>query len=130
MGFRKSNLILSTSAVIPCQHNMFTFEILKSDESTDARLGMMTTAHGVVDTPAFMPVATQATVKSLSPQEIQDMGFEIIIVNAYHMYLRPGHRTVEKLGVSMKVEPIIGSPPIPTEVDCPMPSSESCQTAS
>ncbi|MCH7949666.1 MAG: tRNA guanosine(34) transglycosylase Tgt [Candidatus Dadabacteria bacterium] len=77
---------------------MFTFEILKSDESTDARLGKMTTAHGVVDTPAFMPVATQATVKSLSSEEIQDLGFEIIIVNAYHMYLRPGHRTVEKLG--------------------------------
>ncbi len=77
---------------------MFTFEILKSDESTDARLGKMTTAHGEVDTPAFMPVATQATVKSLGPEEISDMGFEMLIVNAYHLYLRPGHRTVEKLG--------------------------------
>ncbi len=77
---------------------MFTFEIHKKDESTKARLGQMTTAHGVVDTPAFMPVATQATVKSLSPEEIQEMGFQMVISNAYHLYLRPGHRTVEKLG--------------------------------
>jgi len=77
---------------------MFTFEIHKKDESTKARTGQMTTAHGVVDTPAFMPVATQATVKSLSPQEILDLGFQMVISNAYHLYLRPGHKTVEKLG--------------------------------
>jgi len=77
---------------------MFTFEIHKKDESTNARLGQITTAHGVVDTPAFMPVATQATVKSLSPEEIQEMGFQMIISNAYHLYLRPSHKTVEKLG--------------------------------
>ena len=77
---------------------MFTFDIHKRDDSTNARIGRMKTAHGVVDTPAFMPVATQATVKSISPDELYDMGFQMVISNAYHLYLRPGHKTVEKLG--------------------------------
>ena len=77
---------------------MFTFDIHKRDDSTNARIGRMKTAHGVVDTPAFMPVATQATVKSISPDELYDMGFQMVITNAYHLYLRPGHKTVEKLG--------------------------------
>ncbi len=77
---------------------MFRFEILKNDSGTNARLGRIHTAHGTVDTPAFMPVATQATVKSLSPAEVESLGFEMVIVNAYHMYLRPGHKVVEKLG--------------------------------
>lgn len=77
---------------------MFTFEILKNDESTKARLGKITTAHGEVDTPAFMPVATHATVKSMTSHEIQDMGFQMLISNAYHLYLRPGHKIIEKLG--------------------------------
>jgi len=58
----------------------------------------MKTAHGVVDTPAFMPVATQGTIKSISPDELDEMGFQMVISNAYHLYLRPGHKTVEKLG--------------------------------
>jgi len=77
---------------------MFTFEIQKSDETTKARLGKMYTAHGAVDTPAFMPVATQATVKSISPDELNNMGVQMVISNAYHLYLRPGHKIVEKLG--------------------------------
>jgi queuine tRNA-ribosyltransferase len=77
---------------------MFKFEIQKNDTPTGARLGKMHTAHGIVDTPAFMPVATQAVVKGLSPEEVCDMGFQMVIVNAYHMFLRPGHKTVEELG--------------------------------
>ena len=77
---------------------MFKFEIQKKDAATGARLGKMHTAHGTVDTPAFMPVATQAAVKGLSPEEVLDMGFQMVIVNAYHMFLRPGHKTVEELG--------------------------------
>ncbi len=77
---------------------MFKFEILKTDESTGARLGRMTTAHGVVETPAFMPVATHATVKSMTSDEIRDMGYNLIIANAYHLYLRPGHKVIENLG--------------------------------
>ena len=77
---------------------MFKFEIETKDTGSGARLGAIHTAHGTVDTPAFMPVATQAAVKGLSPEELYDMGFQMIIVNAYHMFLRPGHKTVEELG--------------------------------
>jgi queuine tRNA-ribosyltransferase len=77
---------------------MFRFEILKEETGTRARLGSIHTVHGTVDTPAFMPVATQATVKTLGPDEVEALGFRMIIVNAYHMYLRPGHETIEKLG--------------------------------
>lgn len=77
---------------------MFKFEILKKDNGTNSRLARMHTAHGAVDTPAFMPVATQGAVKALSPDEVADMGFQMVIVNAYHMFLRPGHKTVRELG--------------------------------
>ena len=77
---------------------MFKFEILKKESGSGARLGSIHTPHGIVDTPAFMPVATQATVKSLSPEEVESLGFQMIIANAYHMYLRPGHEVIKKLG--------------------------------
>jgi queuine tRNA-ribosyltransferase len=66
------------------------FELLKSDSSTKARLGKLTTAHGVVDTPVFMPVGTQASVKALDPRELREMGTQIILGNTYHLNLRPG----------------------------------------
>jgi len=65
---------------------------------TSARLGEMVTPHGIVHTPAFMPVGTQGTVKSMLPEEIRNCGAEIILSNTYHLYLRPGHETVKKLG--------------------------------
>lgn len=77
---------------------MFKFEILKECTKTEARLGRIHTAHGTIETPAFMPVATQGSVKAMTPKEIETLGFEIVVVNAYHMYLRPGHRKVEELG--------------------------------
>jgi queuine tRNA-ribosyltransferase len=77
---------------------MFKFEILNKDRSTKARRGIIHTAHGSVETPAFMPVATQGSVKAMTPIEVENLGFEIIVVNAYHLYLRPGFRTVESLG--------------------------------
>jgi queuine tRNA-ribosyltransferase len=77
---------------------MFKFEILKEDGTTKARHGIIYTTHGSVETPAFMPVATQGSVKAMTPLEIERFGFEIIVVNAYHLYLRPGFKTVEKLG--------------------------------
>jgi len=76
----------------------FSFELLKKDSATSARLGKMITPHGVVDTPAFMPVGTQGTVKSLRPEEIANCGAQIILGNTYHLYLRPGHDTIQKLG--------------------------------
>jgi len=66
------------------------FELLKSDTSTKARLGKLNTAHGVVDTPVFMPVGTQASVKTLDPRELHEMGTQIILGNSYHLNIRPG----------------------------------------
>lgn len=76
----------------------FGFNLVKKDTGSSARLGKMITAHGIVNTPAFMPVGTQATVKSLTPEQIQSCGAEIILGNTYHLYLRPGHETIKKLG--------------------------------
>ncbi len=77
---------------------MFKFEVIKKDKDTGARIGRIYTDHGIITTPAFMPVATRASVKGMTPDEVRDLGFEIVVVNAYHMYLRPGHITVKELG--------------------------------
>jgi len=74
------------------------FEILKADKNSGARLGRCHTAHGVFHTPAFIPVGTQATVKSMTPEELRKMGAEIILSNTYHLYLRPGHERIRRLG--------------------------------
>jgi queuine tRNA-ribosyltransferase len=66
------------------------FELLKTDPSSKARLGRLTTPHGVVDTPVFMPVGTQASVKALDPRELLEMGTQIILGNTYHLNIRPG----------------------------------------
>ncbi len=66
--------------------------------SEHARLGKLETRRGSVNTPAFMPVGTQATVKAMSPEELKEAGAEIILANTYHLYLRPGHETVRSLG--------------------------------
>lgn len=76
----------------------FRFEIIKKDLSTGARLGRIETAHGSLSTPAFLPVGTQGTVKSLTPEELLEIGVEGILGNTYHLYLRPGHETIQKLG--------------------------------
>ncbi len=69
-----------------------------SDGSTRARAGRLTLTHGVVETPQFMPVGTNATVKALSPDDLRDAGATIILSNTYHLYLRPGHERIERLG--------------------------------
>ncbi len=69
-----------------------------SDGSTRARVGLLTLGHGVVETPQFMPVGTNATVKALSPDDIRDVGATIILSNTYHLYLRPGHERIQRLG--------------------------------
>ena len=74
----------------------FSFEILET--FGEARTGILQTPHGSVDTPAFMPVGTQATVKALSPQDVKETGAAIIVVNTYHMAMRPGIEVVENLG--------------------------------
>ncbi|MDP3259740.1 MAG: tRNA guanosine(34) transglycosylase Tgt, partial [Thermodesulfovibrionales bacterium] len=72
------------------------FELLNKD--ANARLGIISTRCGQINTPAFMPVGTQATVKAMSPDELKEIGAEIILCNTYHLYLRPGHKTISSLG--------------------------------
>jgi queuine tRNA-ribosyltransferase len=74
------------------------FELLKTDAHTRARLGKLTTAHGVVDTPVFMPVGTQASVKALDPRELLEMGTQIILGNTYHLNIRPGLDIIRAAG--------------------------------
>jgi queuine tRNA-ribosyltransferase len=76
----------------------FTFELLGAERASGARRGRITTAHGVVETPAFMPVGTQATVKTLLPQEVRATGAQIILANTYHLMLRPGLQTLVAAG--------------------------------
>lgn len=72
------------------------FTVLKS--SSDGRLGKITTDHGVIHTPAFVPVGTQATVKSVSPEELKSLGVQLYFVNTYHMMIRPGVKVIKKIG--------------------------------
>jgi queuine tRNA-ribosyltransferase len=74
----------------------FAFALLARDGA--ARRGRLTTAHGVVETPAFMPVGTQGSVKSLSPDDLREAGAQIILGNTYHLLVRPGHELVRELG--------------------------------
>jgi queuine tRNA-ribosyltransferase len=75
----------------------FSFAVQQSDP-TGARRGILTTPHGTVQTPFFMPVGTQASVKALRNEALEEIGAEIILANTYHLYLRPGHEAVRKLG--------------------------------
>jgi queuine tRNA-ribosyltransferase len=75
-----------------------TYELIKTCAQTGARLGRVHTPHGVIDTPTFMPVGTQATVKSMSPEELKTLGAQIILSNTYHLFLRPGHELVKEAG--------------------------------
>lgn len=74
------------------------FEIVKEDKATRARIGRLYTKAGIIETPVFMPVGTQATVKTLSPHELYEIGVDIILANAYHLYLRPGNKLVKSFG--------------------------------
>lgn len=74
------------------------FELIKTDSKTKARAGLMKLKHGVVETPIFMPVGTRATVKTMTPDELKDLGAQIILSNTYHLHLRPGEDIVHKAG--------------------------------
>jgi len=74
------------------------FSVVKYDRSCQARAGVLRTAHGTIQTPIFMPVGTQASVKTLSPADLGDIGAQIILNNTYHLYLRPGAELVRKAG--------------------------------
>ncbi|MGH7360791.1 MAG: tRNA guanosine(34) transglycosylase Tgt [Candidatus Methylomirabilales bacterium] len=76
----------------------FRFEVRATDPDTGARRGRLTTPHGTVETPAFIPCGTQATVKTLSPRDLEEEGVELILCNTYHLALRPGAETIAGLG--------------------------------
>lgn len=89
---------INKGETIKIQGKELSFEVTKSCPSTEARAGMLTTPHGMVPTPAFIPVGSQATVKSLTPHEFSALGTKIVLGNTYHLYLRPGIAIIEKLG--------------------------------
>lgn len=74
------------------------YELLKKCSATKGRLGRVHTAHGIIETPIFMPVGTQATVKAMTPDELKAIKAQIILSNTYHLYLRPGHKLIAKAG--------------------------------
>lgn len=75
-----------------------TYELIKEATQRKARRGRLHTPHGTFETPMFMPVGTQATVKTLAPEELYDMGSQVILANTYHLFLRPGSELVKKAG--------------------------------
>ena len=77
----------------------FRFEVQATCAQTGARAGLIHTAHGTIETPVFMPVGTQGTVKGLTPRDLQhELGAQIILGNTYHLFLRPGHERIERMG--------------------------------
>jgi len=77
---------------------MHAFEVIYQSTAGRERTGILKTAHGTVRTPVFMPVGTQATVKGLTPEQVEDIGFEIILSNTYHLYLQPGDTVIHEAG--------------------------------
>jgi queuine tRNA-ribosyltransferase len=78
--------------------SVIKYELIKRCKQTGARLGILHTPHGSFETPVFMPVGTQATVKTMTPHELKDVGAEIILSNTYHLYMRPGHDLIREAG--------------------------------
>lgn len=76
----------------------FSFELIKTCKQSGARLGILHTPHGDIETPCYMAVGTQATVKAMTPRDLHDVNAGIVLGNTYHLYLRPGHKLVEKAG--------------------------------
>lgn len=76
----------------------FNFTVVKKDSTSGARVGRLVTDHGAVETPAFMPVGTQGSVKATSPRDLEEIGCQIILANTYHLYLRPGIDIIRDLG--------------------------------
>ena len=94
-------------------HCNLHFELLATDKKTNARLGKIVTSHGEIQTPVFMPVGTAGTVKATTHQQLHDLGAEIILANAYHLYLRPGYELIHELGGLHRF--ISWNRPIPTD---------------
>lgn len=78
--------------------NQISFKITTKDKNSKARAGVIKTPHGNIETPSFVPVGTQATVKAISPRDLKEMGAQIVLANTYHLHLRPGEDLIKKLG--------------------------------
>ncbi len=78
--------------------SQFHYELIHTCRQSGARLGRLHTPHGVIETPCFMPVGTQATGKAMSPHEMKEIGTQILLANTYHLYMRPGHELVREAG--------------------------------
>ncbi len=77
---------------------MFNFKLIKESDGSKARRGEISTPHGNIQTPIFMPVGTQGTVKAMLPEQLQEVGAQIVLGNTYHLFLRPGHKLIKDLG--------------------------------
>ena len=77
---------------------MMQYQVQQSDRHSKGRIGLLTTGHAAINTPAFMPVGSLGPVKGLEPEDLQSLGFRLILNNAYHLYLRPGHKIVADMG--------------------------------
>ena len=75
-----------------------TYELIKTCAKSGARLGILHTPHGDIETPTYMCVGTQATVKAILPRDLEEIGAGVVLSNTYHLYLRPGHELVKKAG--------------------------------
>ena len=80
------------------QKKDFSFEVIRTCPQTGARAGILRTPHSIIETPAFMPVGTQGTVKTMSQQELGEVDARIILANTYHLYLRPGPELIREAG--------------------------------
>lgn len=92
-----------TSTLPPPSYHNFGFEVLHKSAADDARLGLLSTPHGQVNTPAFIFCGTKAAVKGLTAEMVRDAGTQIILSNTYHLFLQPGSETIKKLGGLQKV---------------------------
>ena len=79
-------------------NSYFSFELIKTDPGTGARAGIFHTPHGDIETPVYMPVGTQATVKGMLPKDLKEIGSQIILSNTYHLYMRPGDELIARAG--------------------------------
>ena len=81
-----------------CQNNYFSYELLHVDKNTGARAGILHTPHGDIETPIFMPVGTNSSVKMLTNYDVEQTGAQIILANSYHLYLKAGTKLIKQFG--------------------------------
>ncbi|GAH27101.1 unnamed protein product, partial [marine sediment metagenome] len=79
-------------------NNLDSFRLIQTCPDSSARAGELITPHGTVPTPVFLPVGSQGAVKTLTPEEVKDIGIAMVLANTYHLYLRPGIAVIEAMG--------------------------------